>query len=155
CRWPQTTPPSSLCSASWKKRSNTCRCSRPTTSWASAPAPTSSGPARVSSNTSVLSRDGARGSALRHVRRSRSIHDEDELSQLAALVESLVGRRRLVERIGGLDEHARRAVGEERDGMRLCSPRDQRLLLQRPGAQRRTGDERPLAHDREQVDLGG
>ena len=68
--------------------------------------------------------------------------------------EALVGLLGLVEREGVRHGHGQGAALEERQHLALDQARGERLLLERPGAQRGAVDARVLLHQPEQVDLG-
>src|SRR5437763_4222158 len=129
------------CSAFWKKRSSASPSSRMIASSGSVRAPTSCALAAGSSSTNAPRRGGGPGSAL------RLPHEQDDLAELAALLEALVGGGRLLERERLVDEDPYRATLEERHHMRFRLSGDKRLLFQRPVAERRTRDRRPLLHD--------
>src|SRR5438270_8938111 len=141
----RSSPP---CSAFWKKRSSASPSSPVVGSSASARAPTSCGLDAGSSNTNAPRRGGDPGSA------PRSTHDQHDLAELAALLETLVGGDCLFQRVRLVDEDSNGALGKERDHVRLGSPRHQRFVLQGPVTERGARDRRPLLHDAVHVEFG-
>src|ERR671911_278977 len=90
----------------------------------------------------------------RPLRRSATSHKQDDLAELAAGGEALVGLGDGFERERGGHRHAELAGVEQRQHVALHEASAGRLLLQRTGAQSRAVDPRALAHQREQVELG-
>ena len=82
-----------------------------------------------------------------------SMH-EDELAELAARRERVVGGFGVVQRERPLDRHADPARRDERQHVPLEPAHDQRLLLERARAQRRGVDPAAGSHQRAEVDLG-
>src|SRR3954454_4594465 len=89
---------------------------------------------RPTSKTDPLRRRG------RHARERApprwGLRRDDDLAELAAAREAVIGRRDLVERVGLGDRYRQAAGGEQRQDLPLHRARGLRLLLQRPGPQR-------------------
>src|SRR6185295_19949259 len=84
---------------------------------------------------------------------SCDLGDEDDLAELAAGGEALVGSRRVGhrERLG--DGHTDPARRDEGDDVLLDGARRVGLLFEGTGAERRTTDDRTLLHEREEVEV--
>src|SRR4051794_19558391 len=78
----------------------------------------------------------------------------DDLAQLSAGLEALVGLRGPIERELGGDWHGEVAGREAREHGPLDEPRRLRLVLERARAQRRAVNPRALGHQQTELDLG-
>src|SRR2546421_5439757 len=83
-----------------------------------------------------------------------SIGGEDHLADLAAGGESLVRGLDPIERERLCNRDPDGPVLEQRQHVPLHAPHGLGLLLERADAERRCADPSPLAHERQQVDLG-